>query len=544
MKISSILSTDQSYGCRNLHTARAAFGLLLLFALSTFGVKPVSAQSYHDLYEFGASGCCPSPSLMAEGRDGNVYGTTSTGGTASKGTVFKMSLSGVLTTIYNFDGTHGTNPVGGLVLGTDGNFYGTAENGGANGYGNIFQITPAGVLTVIYDFKGTADGGYPISPLVIGSDGFFYGTSYPYYAYKVSAGGEFHSLTRVPGITAGPLLQAADGSFYGVTEFQGTNGGGTVYRVSGTTCTTLYNFVEATGAFPIGGLVEGADGNLYGTTTGGGPGGAGVIYRITPKGAYSVVVYFDNVHTLNGYEADAGLIAGADGLLYGATVWGGKYGYGVIFSMTTDGVYNVLYSFNAPSGAGAYATPMQHNSGKIYGTTTRGGGAGKGVLYSFSDGLDSFAELVLSRGPVGRSVGIIGRDLNTTSSVEFNGTPASFHVVSSTYLTATVPSGETGFVRVDTALGALVSEKVFRVTPQMTSFAPASGAVGSTVTLTGAGLIQAEIITVGGVRVTSYTVNSDSTVTFEVPTGAKTGTIVLTTPGGKTTSNGTFTVTP
>lgn len=96
---------------------------------------------------------------------------------------------------------------------------------------------------------------------------------------------------------------------------------------------------------------------------------------------------------------------------------------------------------------------------------------------------------------------------------------------------------------VNTSSGPLFSSKLFRVTPKILSFSPASGAVGSAVTIAGAGLIQTEKITVGGVQVTAYTVNSDSKLTFTVPTGAKSGAIALTTPGGSA-SKQTFTVTP
>ena len=342
-------------------------------------------------------------------------------------------------------------------------------------------------------------------------------------------------------------MQGTNGSFYGVTEFDGTKSAGTIYRITGSTCTTIHSFDGPHGSYPIGGLVQGADGNFYGTTTAGGPtnaGNAGVIYRITPAGAYTMMVDFDGVHTLGGYEAFAGLIAGADGNLYGATIWGGQFGYGVIFQMTTAGAYSVRYSFAAPTGDGAYATPMQHTSGKIYGTTTRGGGGGKGVVYSFSDGLAPYLQLVTSTGKVGQTVGILGRGFSAASSVEFNGTPSSFHVISNTFMTATVPSGETGFIRVNMSSGDLITSAVFRVTPQLTSFSPSSGKVGDTITLTGAGLIQAENITVGGVPVTAFTVNSDAEVTIRVPTAAKTGTIALTTPGGKATSSKVFTVTP
>jgi len=147
-------------------------------------------------------------------------------------------------------------------------------------------------------------------------------------------------------------------------------------------------------------------------------------------------------------------------------------------------------------------------------------------------------------GAVGKSIGILGQGFTGASSVEFNGTPASFHVVSDTYLTTTVPAGETGFVVVNTASGALTSSKIFKVTPALKTIAPTSGAVGSSVVLTGTGLIQALNITVGGLKVTSFTVNSDQQVTIRVPAGAKTGRVVVTTPGGSASNSTVFTVTP
>jgi uncharacterized repeat protein (TIGR03803 family) len=275
--------------------------------------------------------------------------TTPTGGVNNVGIVFKITPSGSQTILHQFDTTHGSTPNGGLVLGNDGNFYGTTQLGGAHSYGNIFKITPSGVLTVLYDFTGNADGGYPVAPLVFATDGNFYGTSYPGVAFKFSASGTFTIINKIPTVSYGPLLQARDGNFYGVTEFAGTFSAGTIYKIVGSTVTTLYNFDGTHGSFLIGGLVQGADGNLYGTTTAGGTTNAGVIFRITTAGALSVLVDFDGVHTLNGYQAFAGLVAGSDGNLYGATIWGGTSGYGEIFQMTIGGAYAALYNFVAPS---------------------------------------------------------------------------------------------------------------------------------------------------------------------------------------------------
>ena len=379
---------------------------------------------------------------------------------------------------------------------------------------------------------------------MLATDGNFYGTSYPGVAFKFSPQGVFTIINKIPTTSYGPLLQASDGNFYGVTEFGGTFSAGTVYKIAGTTVTTLFSFDGPHGSFPIGGLVQGADGNLYGTTTAGGSTNAGVIFRITTTGTLTVLVNFDSVHTLNGYQAFAGLIAGSDGNLYGATIWGGTSGYGEIFQMTTGGAYTALYNFIAASGDGAYSTPMQHTNGRIFGLTTRGGVDGKGGIYGFDSGIGPFISLVTTLGPVGASVGILGNGFTGTTQVQFSGTPTSFRVLSDTYLTATVPSGETGFVTVTTSSGRLLSSKVYRVTPKMTSIAPTRGAVGTSVVIKGTGFIQTTTITVGGVRVNAFTVNSDQQVTFTVPTGAKTGKVVLTTPGGKATSSTAFTVTP
>jgi uncharacterized repeat protein (TIGR03803 family) len=89
-----------------------------------------------------------------------------------------MTVSGSLTTIYTFtDGNDGRCPCGGVVQATNGNFYGTTSAGGANGGGTIFSVTSSGSLTTLYSFSDGADGGQPLSAPVEGSDGNFYGTT-------------------------------------------------------------------------------------------------------------------------------------------------------------------------------------------------------------------------------------------------------------------------------------------------------------------------------------------------------------------------------
>jgi large repetitive protein len=146
-------------------------------------------------------------------------------------------------------------------------------------------------------------------------------------------------------------------------------------------------------------------------------------------------------------------------------------------------------------------------------------------------------------GKVGASIILLGTNLTGTTSVSFNGTNASFTVVSSSEITTTVPTAvTTGSVTVVTPQGTLKSNVVFRVTPQIKQFSPPSGPVGTVVTITGVSLKQTEAIYFGGVKATAFKVFSDTEEKVKVPAGAITAPITITTPGGTATSSGTFTV--
>jgi len=180
------------------------------------------------LYDFGGKDgdlIYPAGPTVAQGRDANLYSTTSFGGTFNDGVVFKMTPKGKPTVMYQLSSNDGST---GLTLGTDGNFYGTTVYGGTGaGFGTAFRITPHGQLTTLYDFSGQNYDAYPDAPPIQASDGSFYGTTLGDFngnggtVYKMTRSGEETTLfkfDRTDGANpADPLIQATDGNFYGTT---------------------------------------------------------------------------------------------------------------------------------------------------------------------------------------------------------------------------------------------------------------------------------------------------------------------------------------
>jgi uncharacterized repeat protein (TIGR03803 family) len=536
--------------------------IICLFSVAT-AIRSSGTTTFVSLVSFnGTNGANPQYAPLVQGLDGNFYGTTSAGGagTVADGTVFKITSAGTLTTIYSFcsqtNCADGSTPFAGLVLGTDGNFYGTTEGGGSNGDGTVFKVTPTGTLTTLHSFDST-DGALPRAGLVQGTDGNFYGTTEAGGAdndgtvFKVTPTGKFitlHSFDSTDGANpfAG-LVQGTDGNFYGTTDKGGANGDGTVFRITTSgTLTTLHSFDFTDGANPFAGLVQGSDGNLYGTASQGGTDGLGTVFKITISGKLTTLHSFADT---DGLFPTAGLVQATDGNFYATASSGGANSGGTIFEITTAGTLTTLYNFCSQISCTDGDIPegglLQATNGTLYGTTEGGGVNNDGTVFSISAGLAAFVETLPSSGKVGASVKILGSSLTGASSVSFNGVVATFKVVSASEITTTVPVGATtGTVQVTTPSGTLNSNAAFRVTPQITSFTPPSGIVTTPVTITGVSLKQTTKVAFGGVAATVFTVNSDTQVTATVPSGAKTGKIVITTPGGTAASATNFLVTP
>jgi len=204
---------------------------------------------------------------------------------------------------------------------------------------------------------------------------------------------------------------------------------------------------------------------------------------------------------------------------------------------------STVHSIDGADGIEPFGEVTQATNGSFYGTTYAGGVYTYGTVFSVDMGLGPFVRLVRDSGKVGGTGGILGQGFTGTTRVSLDGTPANFIVVSDTFLKATVPAGgTTGFVTVTTPSGTLTSNKMFRVRPQLLSFDPPGGPVGTQVTITGVSLTQTQGVGFGNRVPAQFTVNSDTQVTAIVPAGAKTGKIGIETKGGTATSAGTFTV--
>jgi uncharacterized repeat protein (TIGR03803 family) len=288
---------------------------------------------------------------LVQGSDSNFYGTTFGGGTNNNGTLFRIGPGGAFTNLYSFVGSpnDGQGPFAGLLQGSDSNFYGTTYYGGTNGVGTVFRINSSGSYTTLYSFAGFPnDGAHPEAALVQGSDGNFYGTTIAGGTngvgniFRITPGGSetnLHSFVGSPNDGAEPtaaLVQGSDGNFYGTTHDGGTNGVGTLFRISsGGNYTNLYTFVgfPSDGSFPGAGLVQGSDGNFYGTTITGGANHNGTLFRISPGGAYTSLYSLGNSPT-DGHQAQNGLVQGSDGSFYGTAMVGGTNNVGTVFKLT------------------------------------------------------------------------------------------------------------------------------------------------------------------------------------------------------------------
>jgi uncharacterized repeat protein (TIGR03803 family) len=333
-----------------------------VFAVNTDGTGFTNLHSFTALggypYQTNSDGANPQGELVLSGN--TLYGTAHSGGSFGDGTVFAVKTDGTgFMTLHSFNYLDGASPYAGLILSGD-TLYGTVHRGSGagavqgNGDGAVFAIRTNGTgFTNLHSFTGGSDGGGPLGRLILSGN-----------------------------------------TLYGTAGYGGSSGVGTVFALNtnGTGFTTLHSFAAAThsccaglycyclinseGAYPYAGLILSGN-TLYGTANQGGSSGQGTVFSVNTDGTG-----FTNLHSFTVPSAPYPVYLGgsnSDGAnpqeelvlsgntLYGTAHFGGRFGYGTVFSVNTDGTgFTNLHSFTGTNGANPNGLILSGST--LYGT--------------------------------------------------------------------------------------------------------------------------------------------------------------------------------
>jgi uncharacterized repeat protein (TIGR03803 family) len=408
-----------------LDSTRAILAILL--AATT--ASAMAAGSVEILHSFGEDdGEYPASEIVVDGA-GNLYGTTTEGGDFNAGIVFQLSPDGAggytETILHHFNGfADGLNPYGGVAIDADGNLYGTTTAGGTGGVcaedgcGVVYKLTKNGGswdFSVLHHFTGGFDGWGVGGQPALDAAGNVYGTTPNGGLFGIGVvwqlvldAGEYrfrvlhHFTGGEDGATGGlgRVLVLPNGrTLFGVATVGGANGAGVAYQMKqddlgNWTFRTLYAFQGAPAAgFPYGGLTMDDQGNLYGTTYYDGAEGYGTVYRLSRDGGAGWIetVLHSFTGGANGNNPSTNLAFDARGNLYGTTAEGGARGChcGTIFRLTPDGAggwtHRVVYRFKgSPDGSYSYYSIVPDRRGNWYGATVHGGEDGDGTVFRFT----------------------------------------------------------------------------------------------------------------------------------------------------------------
>ena len=380
----------------------ARFLAFLSLLLSVFAGTNAQGQIFTTLHSLTDAEGSELEGRLIEGVDGNFYGTARMGGSNGVGSIFKITPGGAFSVLYSFGSVAGDGmfPYAGLAKGSDGNFYGTT---GSMDFpprtpGTVFKITPSGMLTTLYTLgTNPSDGIFPYSPLLRGTDGSFYGTTayggsggvgtvFKVTSDGTAAGTTFTTIYSFSGqddgaspISREALVQGSDGNFYGTTSTSGPSGSaGTVFKItSAGTLTTLHGFNDSEGgANPDSGLVKDSAGVFYGACSGAHvTAESGTAFKVitdgSPAGTTETTLYI--FQDFQGHGSPQGsLVIDSDGNLYGMSGDGTGRDNGNLYRLAPDGTFTTLYIFTTgfdPVEAEPYAGIVKGSDGNFYGTT-------------------------------------------------------------------------------------------------------------------------------------------------------------------------------
>lgn len=396
---------------------------VLVAGAALLAVGASGQATFTPIYQFtgGANDGGNPNGPLVEDAAGNLYGTATTGGAYSNGTVFKLVNSGgsyTATAIYSFP-AGGAHSAVGVVLDSAGNVYGTTPDGGANSKGNVFELLNNGdgtyTYTNLWSFAGTPDGQTPSAPVTLDAEGNLYGTvqvggsNSEGAVFELMPNGGAYSerilysfgSTTGDGIrpTARVTLDAA-GDIFGTAELGGAspaNGAAFELIKNGTSYSehVLYSFTNGgDGSNPEAGVVLDANGNVYSTTSFGPlPANAGAVFELVqgPSPSPGQVRYTETtLHTFPSTSTDgvnpdfAGLVRDGGGDLIGATFAGGASGTGTVFVLSySSGAYSYA-SYPLPSPLSGPEELLLDSGSNLFGISTNGGTNGMGTAWKFS----------------------------------------------------------------------------------------------------------------------------------------------------------------
>jgi uncharacterized repeat protein (TIGR03803 family) len=325
-----------------------------------------SGYTFETLVSFDANntnqidGNTPFAGLTADSH-GNLFGVTQAGGSANSGTVFELVNTG---SGYNFQtlasfsgGTAGSGPMGTLLADANGDLFGTTQSGGALGEGTVFELVHTasgyGSPVTLAEFNYT-DGASPTGPLIADANGDLFGTTQSggpggdgtvfELAHSASGYGSPITLASFDG-SNGSLIYAgvtadAQGDLFGAAYMGGQSGYGVVYELvnngSGFSAPVILAQLDGanTGGYVIGGLTVDAQGDVFGTAETGGAGGFGTVFELVHSGSgYTFQLLDSFTGGADGALPEAGLTVDGAGNLYGATAGGGADGAGTVFEI-------------------------------------------------------------------------------------------------------------------------------------------------------------------------------------------------------------------